>query len=59
MLLPKKRTREFTIKFSNWKDASGVKLPFDPDEERREGIINQSFATSRLPRERPSLTASS
>ena len=45
MPLPNKRMREFTIKFSNWKDVDGVKFPFDLDEERREGIINQSFAT--------------
>jgi hypothetical protein len=45
MLLPNKRMREFTIKFGNWQDVQGVKFPFDLDEERREGIINQSFAT--------------
>lgn len=45
MLLPNKRTREFTIKFSNWRDVDGVKFPFDLDEERREGIINTSYAT--------------
>jgi hypothetical protein len=45
MPLPDKRIREFTITFANWKDVDGVKFPFDMDEERREGIINQSLAT--------------
>lgn len=45
MPLPNKRTREFTIKFGNWQEVEGVTFAFDLDEERREGIINQSFAT--------------
>lgn len=45
MVLPNKRTREFTITFANWKEVDGVKFPFDLDEERREGPINQSLAT--------------
>lgn len=45
MMLPGKRTREFTITFANWQDVNGVKFAFDLDEERREGIINQSLAT--------------
>jgi hypothetical protein len=45
MPLPNKRTREFTITFGNWQEVDGVKFAFDADEERREGIINQSLAT--------------
>ncbi|MBA3231295.1 MAG: hypothetical protein H0T05_00575 [Acidobacteria bacterium] len=45
MMLPGKRTREFTITFGNWKEVEGVKFAFDADEERREGPINQSLAT--------------
>jgi outer membrane lipoprotein-sorting protein len=44
MELPNKRTREYTFTFSNWKEVDGVKFAFDLDEERREGIINQSLA---------------
>jgi hypothetical protein len=45
MPLPNNRTREFTITFGNWQEIEGVKFPFDADEERREGPINQSLAT--------------
>jgi outer membrane lipoprotein-sorting protein len=45
MPLPNKREREFTITFGNWQEVEGVKFPFDADEERREGQINQSLAT--------------
>jgi hypothetical protein len=45
MPLPNNRTREFTITYGNWQEVEGVKFPFDADEERREGPINQSLAT--------------
>jgi hypothetical protein len=45
MPLPGNRTREFTITYGNWQELDGVKFAFDADEERREGIINQSLAT--------------
>lgn len=45
MPLPGNRTREFTITYGNWQEVEGVKFPFDADEERREGPINQSLAT--------------
>ena len=44
IMLPNKRMREFSMTFSNWKEVEGVKFPFDADEERKDGIINQSFA---------------
>lgn len=45
MPLPDGRTREFTITYGNWQEVEGVKFAFDADEERREGVINQSLAT--------------